>query len=354
MIIESFMACNNGDKSILEPVLVKLERQGLMESVHRGSAIIFHSTEGILAAWGDPEKIIFPRSAMKPLQVFTALSSGLSLSNEQVAFGSASHYGEEKHLLIAKKWLSQLSLSPETHLACGHALPKKTEDLISILQEPWDKSSSKNTLAKRIYHGCSGKHCCQLAFCIHNGWDIDGYFDEHHPAQQALFHYLEELSEWPLQRIGIDGCNLPAPAMRLIDFARALAKLADPKKLSITEQKAALQIFESTTSFPFLTGGESAPNSIMTAKSNKTFFAKNGSEGVYGCILPEANCSIVLKIADGTMKAADTAIAGILTTYAKNLKINASGAYFYSNQILKNTVGKEIGKCYWTGEKFNF
>ena len=144
------MAGNNSDKLILEPVLVKLERQGLMESVHRGSAIIFHSTEGILAAWGDPEKIIFPRSAMKPLQVFTALSSGLSLSNEQVAFGSASHYGEEKHLLIAKKWLSQLSLSPETHLACGHALPKKTEDLISILQEPRDKSSSK-TLLQNVF-----------------------------------------------------------------------------------------------------------------------------------------------------------------------------------------------------------
>ena len=114
MIIESFMAGNNSDKLILEPVLVTLERQGLMESVHRGSAIIFHSTEGILAAWGHPEKIIFPRSAMKPLQVFTALSSGLLLSNEQVALGSASHYGEEKHLLIAKKWLSQLSLSAET------------------------------------------------------------------------------------------------------------------------------------------------------------------------------------------------------------------------------------------------
>ena len=147
------MVDNNSDKLILEPVLVTLERQRIMESVHRGSAIIFHSTEGILAAWGDPEKIIFPRSAMKPLQVFTALSSGLLLSNEQVAFGSASHYGEEKHLLIAKKWLSQLSLSAETHLACGHALPKKNEDLISILQEPRDKSSSKNTLAKYYLSG---------------------------------------------------------------------------------------------------------------------------------------------------------------------------------------------------------
>ena len=45
---------------------------------------------------------------------------------------------------------------------------------------------------------------------------------------------------------------------------------------------AALQIFESATDFPFLTGGASAPNSLMTAKSNKTFFAKNGHFWPFG------------------------------------------------------------------------
>ena len=330
---------------------MSLERQGLTESIHRGSAIIFHSTQGIIASWGDPEKVIFPRSAIKPLQVFTALSAGLSLSNEQIAFGCSSHHGEKRHIQLAQEWLSQLGLSAEEHLACGRALPQGNENLTSILQNSANTISSKDSYKKRIYHGCSGKHCCQLAFCIHNGWNIDGYFEPHHPAQQALFSHLEQLSERPIEKIAKDGCNLPAPAMRLSSFARALSKLADPKTLIHSEQQAALKIFESTTDFPFLTGGASAPNSLMTAKSNKTFFAKNGSEGVYGCLIPSANCSIVLKIADGSMRAADTAIAGILDTYAEQLNINSSGTGEFANQIMKNTEGEGIVRSYWMGEK---
>jgi hypothetical protein len=87
-------------KTTLEPVLVKVDRQGLTESMHRGSAIIYHATHGILAAWGNPDKVIFPRSAMKPIQVFTALSSGLGIADEQVAFGCASHHAEEMHIII--------------------------------------------------------------------------------------------------------------------------------------------------------------------------------------------------------------------------------------------------------------
>lgn len=337
---------------ILEPVLVTLERKGLIESSHRGSAIIFHSTQGVIASWGNPEKVFYPRSALKPLQVFITLSRGLSLSNEQVAFGCSSHHGEKSHIELAQNWLSQYGLSSEKHLACGRALPQQQESLVSILQNSVNKLSNLNSYAKRVYHGCSGKHCCQLAFCVHNGWDIDGYFEPNHPAQQALFSHLEQLSDRALENIAIDGCNLPAPAMRLSSFAKALAKLADPKNLSQSEQKAALQIFRSTTQFPFLTGGLSAPNSIMSANSDKTFFAKNGSEGVYGCLVPSANCSIVLKIADGSMRAADAAIAGLLDTYEKQLKINSSGAKLFANQKIKNTDGKEIGKCNWVGEKF--
>ncbi len=345
------MPWNDGGKMTAEPVLVTLERQGLTESIHRGSAIILHSTQGIIASWGDPEKVIFPRSAMKPLQTFTALSTGLSLSNEQVAFGCSSHHGEQRHILLAQEWLSHHGLSAEEHLACGHALPQENENLLSILQNSINKTSNQDSYKKRIYHGCSGKHCCQLSFCIYNGWDIDGYFEPHHPAQQALFSHLEQLSERPLEKIARDGCNLPAPAMRLSSFAKALSKLADPKTLSHSEQKAALQIFESTTDYPFLTGGASAPNSLMTAKSNKTFFAKNGSEGVYGCLIPSANCSIVLKIADGSMRAADTAIAGILDTYAEELNINSLGARQFANKTIKNNKGEDIGRTYWMGKK---
>ena len=335
-----------------EPVLVIVDRQGLTESMHCGSAIIYHSTQGVLAAWGNPDKVFFPRSAMKPIQVFTALSSGLKISDKQVAFGCASHHAEKMHVKLAERWLSNLGLSAETDLACGPALPQNHDSLFSVLQSSKSIESKNKSFAKRIYHGCSGKHCCQLAFCKHNGWDVNGYYEPEHPAQQALFTHLENLSEKPLERIALDGCGLPAPAMTLSGFAKAMANIADPQKLSLSERKAAIQIFESTTAFPYLTGGTTAPNSLMTDKSNKTFFVKNGSEGVYACIIPKARCSIVLKMADGAMRAADAAIAGIITSYAKELKIEDFGAQSFANQLLINATGDEIGKIYWNGERF--
>ena len=122
--------------------------------------------------------------------------------------------------MSAKKWLSQHGLSAEEHLACGRALPQKNEDLISILENSTNTVLNQSSYKKRIYHGCSGKHCCQLAFCIYNDWDINGYFEPGHPAQQALFSKLEHLSERPLEKIAKDGCNLPArrktpPELRL-------------------------------------------------------------------------------------------------------------------------------------------
>ncbi|MDC3311588.1 asparaginase [Alphaproteobacteria bacterium] len=348
------MTAYEPENSVLsEPVLVRVDRQDLTESLHYGSAIIYHAQQGIIAAWGNPNKIIFPRSAMKPLQVFTALSSGLDLSDEQIAFGCASHHAEKMHINLAKNWLDALNLSSEEHLACGPALPQNQESLADILQNSSLKNPETHSFSKRIYHGCSGKHCCQLAFCHHNGWDIDGYYSPEHPAQHALFTQLESLSDAPLAKIAIDGCSLPAPAMTLAGFGRAMAQLANPEKLSLAEKKAAMRIFESTTKFPFLSGGTLAPNSQMTYKSNATFFAKNGSEGVYACIIPGSNCAVVLKMADGAMRAADTAIAGILHDYCKILKIDPAGATPFANHIMRNAAGSKIGNTYWVGEKFN-
>ena len=119
-----------------------------------------------------------------------------------------------------------------------------------------------------------------------------------------------------LDVVGIDGCTLPAPYLSLQGFARALAKITAPNLLKGKMQDAAVQIIKSTIKFPFLTGGTKSPNSIMTAASSKKFFAKNGAEGVYAVIFPLAKAAMVLKIADGNMRAANVAIAGMLNQMA--------------------------------------
>ena len=52
----------------LAPVLVELHRGGHLESVHRGHAVICDAKGEIVEAWGDPDALIFPRSACKMVQ----------------------------------------------------------------------------------------------------------------------------------------------------------------------------------------------------------------------------------------------------------------------------------------------
>ena len=128
-------------------------------------------------------------------------------------------------------------------------------------------------------------------------------------------------------------------------FARALAKITAPNLLKGKMQDAAVQIIESTIKFPFLTGGTKSPNSIMTAASSKKFFAKNGAEGVYAVIFPLANAAMVLKIADGNMRAANVAIAGMLSQMADTLDLDKDVLARFSCEDMFNSVNQKIGEC---------
>ena len=81
-----------------------------------------------------------------------------------------------------------------------------------------------NIDASRIYHNCSGKHCGQLAFCQHQGWDVSDYNLADHPAQQAMLAMFTELAGEPIDIVGVDGCTLPAPRLSLTRFCPCFSK----------------------------------------------------------------------------------------------------------------------------------
>ena len=61
------------------PVLVEVERSGLVESVHRGHAVVVDASGEVVRAWGEPDTVIYPRSAVKPLQAVGMVEAGLAL-----------------------------------------------------------------------------------------------------------------------------------------------------------------------------------------------------------------------------------------------------------------------------------
>ena len=88
--------------------LIELWRGGLLEGVHRGHAVIA-GQDGIIAAWGDPDKVIFSRSSCKMIQALPLVESGAAdaagLQSEQLALACASHNGGLIHTRPVGRWL---------------------------------------------------------------------------------------------------------------------------------------------------------------------------------------------------------------------------------------------------------
>lgn len=319
--------------------LVQVTRGDVTENIHQGVAVAMDSTGRIIKQWGDVKTEIFPRSALKPIQTFGIITSGadkaLNINEERIALATSSHHAEPVHLEMVKSWLIELKLEEED-LALGPAWPLGAKRKDYILRHEGRKS--------RIYHNCSGKHCGQLSICVHQKFKTLNYQDPKHPVQKLFIENLEKLAETKIKHLGIDGCGLPAPSLPLERFAYALTKFADPSKLEGIEQKAVKKIFDSCVKYPILFGGSESVNSILTKSSNKKILVKNGADGVFSAIIPEEKVSIVVKIKDGNMKAAEVAIAGLL----KELKFldNDEVKKLISQRIL-NSAGLKTGNINW-------
>ena len=138
--------------------------------------------------------------------------------------------------------------------------------------------------------------------------------------------------------MGIDGCTLPNPFMSLKSFALISARFADFKYLR-EHGSTAQKIFNACIKFPELTGGEKSINCLLTKAARNIFF-RNGAEGVYVALIPHLKSAIALKISDGTQRASEIAMAGIVDelNLMPKEKINS----FLSKPIL-NSANDVVG-----------
>ena len=282
--------------------MVEVTRSGEVESFHHGVAILINSSGEILKEWGDSDLSIYPRSALKPIQSLNLYKGGvaeaLNLSDQLIAITTASHHSENFHQELISNWLDKMNLNE--NLSCGHDWPWNLEDKF--------KTHFKYKKKRRIFHNCSGKHCGHLAVCKHKNLPIKNYQKKEHPIQKDLINLIQDLSEFKIQNIGVDGCTLPNPLIPLKKFALAAAKISDFNRLN-ENSNIAKRIFDSCTKFPEITGGTNSVNCILTKLSKGRIFFKNGAEGVFVALIPEKKSALVVKIIDGATRAAEVAIA---------------------------------------------
>ena len=111
--------------------MVEVTRSGEIESFHQGVAALVNSSGEILKEWGDSSKLIYPRSALKPIQSLNlykdGIAEGLNISDEYIALTTASHHSESFHQKMLIEWLKKINLS-EDNLCCGPEWPWNLED----------------------------------------------------------------------------------------------------------------------------------------------------------------------------------------------------------------------------------
>jgi len=318
--------------------MVEVIRGGFTESTHRGVAVLINSSGEILQEWGNSNTLIYPRSALKPIQSLNLYKDGvaksLGLSDNLIALTTASHHAENIHQKMINNWLKKINLK-EKHLSCGPSWPWNIKDQF--------KAHSKYKVKRKIFHNCSGKHCGHLAVSKYKNLPIKNYQNKDHPIQKDLIKLIEDLSKYKIKNIGVDGCTMPNPLIPLKKFAFAVAQLADYKKLN-EYSTIAKRIFDSCVKFPEITGGSKSINSILTKLSKGKIFVKNGAEGVFVAIIPEQKSALAVKIIDGASRAAEVAIAGLLSELKiiNNEKINK-----IKKIPIKNSANQIIGSMKW-------
>jgi len=150
--------------------MVEVTRSNFTESTHHGIAVLINSNGEVLREWGNSSTLIYPRSALKPIQSLNLYKDGvaedLNLSDDFIALTTASHHAENIHQKMINNWLKKINLK-EKHLSCGPSWPWNTKDQF--------KAHTKYKVKRKIFHNCSGKHCGHLAVSKYRNLPIKNY-----------------------------------------------------------------------------------------------------------------------------------------------------------------------------------
>ncbi|MCR4265304.1 asparaginase [Nitratireductor sp. ZSWI3] len=291
------------------PVLVEVLRGSVVESRHRGAVAVLDADGKVVAGWGDIDRPVFPRSAVKAIQALPLLESGTAdaygFADKEIALACASHSAEPEHVHLATDMLARAGLQV-ADLECGAHWSLRQE--VAIEQA---RAISQPTAA---HNNCSGKHAGFLCTCRHLGEDHHGYVTLGHPAQEAVREAMEAVTGAPhsLDVCGTDGCSIPTYAVPLRALARGFARLATGTGLGPQRARAAQRIFSACMAEPFYVAGTNRADTMMMGRGKGRIFTKMGAEGVFCAAVPELGLGIALKCDDGADRASEVMVAQVL------------------------------------------
>jgi L-asparaginase II len=208
------------------PILVRLMRNGIEESLHRGDIVEADASGRLLRQLGDPDRIVTLRSTVKPFGAVALIEAGgieaFDLEPAEIAILASSHSGEDVHVRTIQGVFRRAGVS-QTLLACGSEGMPLDALTAARLARDGEKPGP-------LRHMCSGQHSVSLLLSRLKGWDLETYWQESHPSQVAYRSAVARAYGTTPEKLrtAIDGCGVQTFAFRLREVAQAYALLADP------------------------------------------------------------------------------------------------------------------------------
>jgi L-asparaginase II len=275
--------------------LVRIERGGLPESLHRG-ALAVADAKGVRFAMGDPSWVVFPRSALKPFQALAGVVSGavdaLEVPDDELAVATGSHDATAAHVAAVRSLLARAGVAASLLRCGGH---------LSIDPDEAFRQRQGGERPPATWSNCSGKHALMLVVARRLGADLASYAEPDHPVQRMNRRHLARFAGLAEEdvRHGVDGCGAPAFAVPIGALALALARLGRPDGLPPDLAGAAARVVKAMRAHPAMVAGAKRFDTDLMLSAAEPLVAKGGAEGVHGVALPERGLGIAVKAEDG-------------------------------------------------------
>jgi L-asparaginase II len=322
------------------PILVETTRGEMVESCHTGAAAVVDVAGRVVRSWGDIDRPVFARSAIKPLQALPLVETGAAerfgLGDAEIALACASHRGEPIHVDTVRRWLARADLGPQD-LECGSHVPGNAAAAEALMRAGEAPSA--------LHNNCSGKHSGFLTTARHRGEPTRGYIEPDHPVQQRVRAVLEAMSGLDLSRAprGTDGCGIPVIGIPLRGTARAMARLADTQGLEAERAAAAKRILDAMAAAPIMVSGTGGFATVVMTVAGASVRLKPGAEGVYCAALPGLGYGVALKIDDGAARASEVAVGAILESLGAFTSAQRESLAPRLRPVIRNVAGLEVG-----------
>jgi L-asparaginase II len=294
------------------PVIAEVLRGERVESSHRGAGAVVDADGATVMMFGDIERPVYPRSAVKAFQALPLIESGaadrLGLGAREIALACASHAGAHEHVAVARGMLAKAGRD-ESALECGAHWP-----LGEAAARELARSGATPTA---LHNNCSGKHAGFVCVACAQGLDPSGYVAPDHPVQREVTAAIADVTRTRLREEtrGVDGCSIPTYAIPLRALALGFARFATGQGLAQVRANAAARIREAVGVHPAIVGGAGRfDTEIMTALGSRVF-TKTGAEGAYCAALPDMGLGLAVKVDDGGARAAQSAIAALIQRF---------------------------------------